>query len=87
MRRDMEDPEAWEPRKAWHLHVKEKGHRNPPSEEQNPKPSSHVGGCQVSQWSGPGPGPRMECARKHLGKGLEKASEGGRLIGREMVSP
>lgn len=47
-----------------------------PWEEWSPEPHSQVGGCQVSQWSGPGPGPqRMECARKHLGKGLEKASE------------
>lgn len=28
--RNMEDPKAWKPRKAWHLHVREQGQRNPP---------------------------------------------------------
>lgn len=74
----MEDPKAWKPRKGWHLNVKEMGTETHRQGEWNPKPYSQVSKCQVSQWSGPGPGPqRMECAGKHLGKGLEKASERG----------
>lgn len=78
MGRSMEDPKAWKPRKAWHLNVKEIGTEKPTVGRngiQNHAPRQ-VG--QVSQWSGPGPGPqRMECARKHLGKDLEKAAERG----------
>lgn len=73
----MEDPKAWEPRKAWHRHVKETGTQKPtPGENGTRSHAPRWAGGQVSQWSGPGPGPqRMECARKRLGRGLEKASE------------
>lgn len=71
----MEAPKAWKPRKAWHLDVKETGTQDPTPGKNGNEPSSQVGGWQGSQWSGPGPGPqRMECTRKHLGRGLEEAA-------------
>jgi hypothetical protein len=72
----MEDPKAWKPRKAWHLDVKETRTEKPTLGKNGIQSHAPWQVCWVSQWSGPGPGPqRMECARKHLGKGLEKASE------------
>lgn len=45
------------------------GRRDPRLGRMEPKATLPGGWGQVSQWSGPGPGPqRMECARKHLGR-------------------
>lgn len=46
MRKNMEAPKAWKPRKAWHLNVKETDIETHAWEEWNPKPCSQVGGVR-----------------------------------------
>lgn len=82
--RNVEDPKAWKPRKAWRLNMKETRTEKPTLGKNGIQSHASRLVGQISQWSGPGPGPqRMECARKHLGEGLrqhqnEQASLGER---------
>lgn len=41
----MEDPKAWEPRKAWHRHVKETG-------TQKPTPGENGTRSHAPRWAG-----------------------------------